>query len=391
MTSDLQIAASPMAISVHTPEPVISVPEKLSRTLHIINGEHYSGAERVQDLLAQRLPDYGFDVGFVCVKPDKFPRFRTATRAELFEAPMRNSFDLSVAKQVAAVVKAGDVEVIHAHTTRSCMIGRVAAALTGRPLIYHVHSPTSQDSTRRLANYVNSWVERISLHGAAKIVCVSHSLADHMCSEGFSRRRLAVVPNGVPIRGPLTQRDTPCDAWVLGTVALFRPRKGTEVLLEALSMLRAHGYNVSLRAVGPFESPEYESRIKSLAKKLGVAGNVEWTGFTSNVDLEMAKMDLFVLPSLFGEGLPMVMLEAMAAGIPVVGTRVQGIPEVLQDNAGVLAAPDSAADLSHAIRTVIRGDMAWAEIRQTAWQRQRDRFSDHSMAAGLAAAYRQLD
>src|SRR5262245_62129639 len=72
----------------------VTTPVKNIRVLHVINGEHYAGAERVQDLLAQRLPEFGFDVGFACLKPHQFPRQRQARDVPLFEVPMGGRLDL---------------------------------------------------------------------------------------------------------------------------------------------------------------------------------------------------------------------------------------------------------------------------------------------------------
>src|SRR5882757_6860012 len=71
-----------------------------TRVLHVINGEHYAGAERVQDLLARRLPQFGFEVGFACMKPVRFPLARETTTAPLFEMPMKGRFDFSGVKKL---------------------------------------------------------------------------------------------------------------------------------------------------------------------------------------------------------------------------------------------------------------------------------------------------
>lgn len=208
-----------------------------------------------------------------------------------------------------------------------------------------------------------------------------------MRSEGFADEMITVVPNGVPCHDELQPRSTPTGTWTLGMVALFRPRKGTEVLLEALSLLRKGGCDVHLHAVGPFETEEYESSIRELADQLGVADAITWTGFTSDVNAEFQQMDIMVLPSLFGEGLPMVIIESMAAGVPVVSTRVQGVPEVLQDGTGLVANPNSAKDLASCIRKFISGEVNWTDVRQAAWRRQADLFSDRSMSQGVAQVY----
>ncbi len=357
------------------------------RVLHVINGEHYAGAERVQDLLAMSLPEFGYEVGFACLKPGKFPFQRKATDTPLYQPKMKSKFDLRAARALADIAKIGGYDFLHAHTARSLLVARIAAKIANKPLVYHVHSPTVNDSTRWFTNRMNAWLERISLTGISQMICVSNSLVKHMETQGYNPALLNVVPNGVPCHGDLTPREPPKDKWILGTVALFRPRKGIEVLIDALSVLRSYGDDVRIRAVGPFETPEYEEKIKELARKRDVEDAIEWVGFSSDVNAELAKMDVMVLPSLFGEGLPMVIIEAMAAGIPVVGTDVQGVPEVLTEGNGLVANAGCAADLSNKVRALINGEEDWTSIRENAWQRQAEHFSDRSMARGVAAVY----
>lgn len=358
--------------------------------LHLINGEHYSGAERVQDLLGMNLPKFGYSASFACLKPDKFPKMRQGD-SPVHDLGMWNKFDFRAVFKVVGLVKREKYRLLHCHTPRTAMIGALAAPLAGVPMVYHVHSPTSRDSTRPIANWVNTATERLSLSGVSKLICVSKSLAEHMKDEGFAAEKICVVPNGVPIADSIPERQPPVGEWMLGSVALFRPRKGMEVLIDAMAILRDGGYNVRLHAVGPFETPEYEKQIKERAAAKGVAHAIHWAGFTNNVNAELAKMDLFVLPSLFGEGLPMVVLEAMAMGVPCVGTKVEGVPEAIRDGLdGVLAQPNDPNDLAAAIQRVMSGQADWSQLRESAIERHAERFSDVSMSAGVAAAYRQL-
>lgn len=366
-------------------------PADVVRVLHVINGEHYSGAERVQDLLAARLPESGFEVGFVCVKPGKFPHARQYRAAELFETPMRSRFDWRVVRQVARLVREGGYSLIHAHTPRSAVVARVAAALAAVPMVYHVHSPASRDTTHRLRNLLNHWIERFSLLRVAALVTVSDSLRQHMLAQGYPPNRVFTVPNGVS--APAVQRAAaaPGGVWTLGMTALFRPRKGLEVLLEALAILHREKLPVRLHAVGPFETAGYEREIRQRVGVLGIGDLIRWTGFTTDVTTELTKMDLFVLPSLFGEGLPMVVLEAMAAGVPVIASRVEGVPEAIEHGlSGLIANPSDATDLAHCIRSAIRGEVDWSAIRQCALLRHANEFSDSRMAANLAAVYHRV-
>ena len=363
----------------------------LVRVLHVINGEHYSGAERVQDLLALGLPEFGFEVGFACLKPGRFAAMRVAQQAPIFDVPMGSRFDLRPVRRLAAVIRREGYSLVHTHTPRAALVGRLAAALADVPLVHHVHSPTASDSTRGRRDRFNAWIERRSVKGAAGVVAVSQSLATYAREQGIADSRLTVVPNGVPTRGPLAARPAPAKTWTLGTVALFRPRKGLEIVLQSLALLRTAGVDVRLRAVGSFETDEYRRAIDEVVEQLAIGEAIDWVGFTRDVPAELAKIDLFVLPSLFGEGLPMVILEAMAAGVPVVATRVEGVPEALRDGVdGLVADPADAADLARAIGRFVRGEVDWSRLRKSAHRRQAEMFSDRSMARGVAEVYRRV-
>ncbi len=388
LSTDFSPAAAPVVPL--TPPPSAEQRNPAVRVLHLINGEHYSGAERVQDLLALRLPAEGFEVGFACLKPGRFPALRQSQAAPLWEVPMRSKFDLTIVTRLAQLVRRENYVLLHAHTPRTALFGSIVARLTGVPFVYHVHSPTARDSTRRLQNRANAVAERLAIASAAQLVAVSHSLGESMRRLVRRRVPITVVPNGVPEANP-PARPRPQGQLTLGVVALFRPRKGLEVLLEALARLKAAQTPVRLRAIGGFETPDYETRIHALAEQLGVSEQIDWIGFVRDVPEQLRKLDVMVLPSLFGEGLPMVVLEAMAAGVPVVATRVEGVPEAIRDGQdGVLVKPGDAAALAVGIARLAGGQLDWAALRASALQRHATHFSDRAMAAGVARVYRQV-
>jgi glycosyltransferase involved in cell wall biosynthesis len=305
--------------------------------------------------------------------------------------PMRNRFDIRVARQLAGRIEQERFELVHAHTPRSVLIGSLAAARAGVPLVYHVHSPASQDSTRTLINWLNSATEKWSIRKASRVIAVSPSLVEHMVRAGVPAEQIKCVPNGVPGVPFNEHRQAPRGSWTLGTVALFRPRKGLEALLEAVASLRGQNRDVRLRAVGPFETKLYEKEVRRRADELGLSGAVDWTGFVRDVQQQLAKIDVFVLPSLFGEGLPMVVLESLAAGVPVVATRVEGIPYAVREGVeGVLVRPGDAAELAAGIEQIVAGRLDWMTLRKQAYIRHAENFSDRAMAQGVAEVYRQV-
>ena len=365
-------------------------PPRVARVLHVINGEHYSGAERVQDLLAGYLPDCGYDVGFACVKPNRFPEVRKFREAPLYSLPMRSRLDFSCGRKLATLVRDEQYSIIHAHTPRSLMVADQAARIAKVPLVYHVHSPAGRDSTRWFHNMANSWLERHAAHRASRLIAVSPSVRRYMIEQGFLASHVICVPNGVPTID-VRPRSTMPATWTLGMVALFRPRKGIEVLLEALKLARRDGSDVRLRAIGPFETPAYEAEVRALVAKLGVGNAIEWTGFVTDIPSELKKIDALVLPSLFGEGLPMVVLEAMAAGLPVIASDVEGVPEAVIDREnGLLVQPGDAASMAAAIDELTSGRVDYPTLSRNAQLRHAERFSAQAMARHVAEVYDQI-
>ncbi len=105
-------------------------------------------------------------------------------------------------------------------------------------------------------------------------------------------------------------------------------------------MLREEGYDAVLRCIGPYESPSYHDAVMQTIQELKLTAHVEQLGFQSDVPQTLASLDAMLLPSLYGEGLPMVVLEAMAAALPVIATKVEGTPEAIRDGLdGLLAEP----------------------------------------------------
>ncbi|MEM9659047.1 MAG: glycosyltransferase [Planctomycetota bacterium] len=383
----VESASSPWASSPTAPPPPAT---SVRRVLHVVNGEHFSGAERVQDLLAGYLPACGYEVAFACVKADRFPEARQHRGAALYEVPMRWKFDGLAARRVAQLVRAEQYELIHAHTPRSLLIGGLAAKRTSTPLIYHVHSPAGRDSTRVLQNRFNVWTERTYARRSAQLIAVSPSVRNYMIDQGFDPNHVSCVANGVP-RLATPPRYAAPTTWTLGMAALFRPRKGVEILLEALAAARSTGIDVRLRAIGPFESTSYRRDTLRLVDRLALEEAIDWTGFVHDVPAELAKIDALALPSLFGEGLPMVVLEAMAAGVPVIASHVEGVPEAIRHRQdGLLVEPSSVSQLAYAIEELASGSFNYSAMSANAQRRHAARFSAEVMARGVADVYDRI-
>jgi len=362
-----------------------------TKVLHIVNGEFYAGAERVQDLLAMQLPEFGYEAAFVCLKDGIFDTKRQAREVVLHNMPMQSRMDIGLARRLATLIKSQSYALVHTHTPRAALVGQLAALMSHVPMVHHVHSPSDQDTESGWRNTRNSLIERLSLMHASILIPVSASLEQYLLDKGYNHRRIRPVFNGVPVIDTMRKAWQPGDELVIGSVALYRPRKGIEVLLQAIAEMRNAGHAARLHAVGPFETAEYEQDVRALAENLGLTPYITWTGFTSDVTAEFAHMHVFALPSLFGEGMPMVVLEAMAAGLPVVSTRVEGIPQVVREEQdGFLAEPGNAKDLSAVLTKITANPDTIATMGESGQARQRESFSDVAMAKGVAEVYEQV-
>jgi glycosyltransferase involved in cell wall biosynthesis len=362
------------------------------RSLHLINGEHFSGAERVQQLLGRCLPEFGVDANFVCLKQGKFPELCGLKDGQVNTIGMKSRFDLSIVRRIAKHAHAIQADVLHAHTPRTAMIAGLVAKRCNIPWVYHVHSPTARDSTRATINRINDWVEAYSLRHANQIITVSKSLRREMLQRGHSRHKITAIANGVAEQLPIDP--AACrgqDHWRLGMVALIRPRKGIEILLEAIAAMGSAKSKITLDVVGGFETPQYEKSVRDLISNLQLEQTVHLRGFSRDVPAIMRTFDAMVLPSLFGEGMPMVVLEALACGVPVIATRVEGTPEVVRHmKEGILANPQDADSLAQAIKHFTSDRLAWETMSRNAVLRHRDGFSDRNMARRTASVYRKL-
>ena len=361
------------------------------RVIHLVNGEFYAGAERVQDILAQKLPRLGYDVKLACLKPDKFLSRCQCNRDMIIKFPMRSRIDLIPTFKIARYIRKKNIVLIHAHIPRTVMIGRIVSIFTNVPLIYHVHSPTLESTHQYYKNKVNSVVEDISIKGIIKIITVSKSLKKHLIRKGFDKKKISVVPNGVPTTGPLEPRKNPNRKWTIGMIALFRPLKGVEVLLKALSLLLREKNDIQLRLIGPFESNIYKTSMEKLARELDIEKNIKWVGFKKNIIKELKKIDILAFPSLYAEGMPMVIIEAMGAGVPLVCSKLESIPEIIRQGVdGLLVKPGDPEDLEKAISVIIEDTEKRSMMRKNAYNRQVAHFSDIVMAKNTAKIYDQI-
>jgi glycosyltransferase involved in cell wall biosynthesis len=220
---------------------------------------------------------------------------------------------------------------------------------------------------------------------------------------GIRPERVRVVPNGIPLPEPTSPAartalradlGIPDGDLVVGMAANFRPRKGTELLIEAVSDLVRRGAPIRLILVGEAfrdANRDYGAELRALAARTGLGTRATFTGFRADVDRIIAGLDLFVLPSRFGEGLPMVLLEAMGSAVPVISTPVEGIAEVVEDGVnGRLVAPDDSAALRDAIGALVGDPEQRLALGLAGRETVAARYTSDRMAEGFGTVYEEV-
>lgn len=337
--------------------------------LQLVNGELYGGAERVQEMILQYIDHHVFEPYCVSLMDGAFVREARRKGLPIEVIPMRSKFDLLVALRVARFIAREKIALIHTHTVRTNLVGRLAARIASVPVVTHVHSFPLHETENPFKNRFNHLVDRLTRSFSARYLCVSGSLKSQLASEGVPAERVEVVHNGVQLDrfcsgtdGSKARSELGLNpqAKLIAMIALFRHLKGTEVLIEALARVIPECPNTYCLLVGGFEREGYRRRVVGLSRRLGLEDRVIFLGFKDDISPILAAADIVVHPSLFGEGLPLAILEAMVTGRPIIATPVGGIPEVIRDGeTGLLVPPGDSPALAEAITRLLR-DPEWA-------------------------------
>lgn len=372
------------------------------RVLHLINGEYFGGSARVlMNYLSSsaRQADVAVGVHF----PGELERRLRAAGIETELVAMRGRFDMRATRQVLRLARRWNADLVHTHQVRNTLLARIASVAGGPPVVTHVHSPAFRESTRAIRNLATGAVDRALAGRTRRFIAVSDSLGRELRRLGIGADRIRVVPNGIPLpsaadpqsRAELRRElGIPSGDHVIGMVANFRPRKGAEVLIEAAAELARAGSPIRLLLVGEAfreGGRDYAAELAALGQRAGLGDRITFTGFRADSDRIIAGLDLFVLPSRFGEGLPMVLLEAMGSAIPVITTPVEGIVEVVQDGQnGLLVPSDDVAALRDAIRSLLSSPARRADLGTAARETVVTRYSSDRMAEGFEAVYGEV-
>lgn len=370
-------------------------PGRRIRLMLFITNFHIGGTEKQFVLVGQRLDRRLFDVRVGCLhRVGAYVRPIEASGLSVQEFPVRSLRQPGTLWHLLSLVRAlrhHRIDLVHAYGLYANIFAVPAARLARVPAVVasirdmgDIWTP----SQRRVQRLVCRMADRVTVN--ARVV------ARHLAAEGYDPGRLTVIPNGIdtaPFDG--IQRDgrirdelgIPRDVPLVGVVSRLNPDKGIDHFLRAAAMVTRHLGDVRFLVLGDGPS---RADLERLARELGLAGRVVFAGFRLDVPQALAELSVSVLPTL-SEAMSNTLMESMAAGVPVVATRVGGNPEAIEEDVtGLLVPPAHPHRLALAILRILRDPELAAAFGRAGRRRVERHFSPELTVMRTETLYRDL-
>jgi glycosyltransferase involved in cell wall biosynthesis len=357
--------------------------------LHFITELNVGGAERALARLLARLDKDRYALTVACLYGGDGP-IADEIRAlgiPVVDLGMTSKWRWDALWRLYRLLRRERPTILHTWMFHANLPGRVLGRLAGVPIVI------SGERTMGMERRWRYWLNRLTVPGADRVTCVSQQVADFAVNHiGISKEKVVIIPNGLQVpdaerllgsRAARTELGLPVDQAVVGTVARLDPVKRLDVLLQALGSLP------DVYAVIIGEGPE-RARLMALCQGLGLTGRVRFPGQQGDVWPWLAAMDVFALSSDW-EGMSNALLEAMAAGLPIIATEVGGTPDVVVDGVtGLLVPPGDPTALADALARLVRDPGLRRQMGQAGRERALRHFSLGRTVERTQNLYEQL-
>lgn len=327
--------------------------------------------------------------------PNAFVTAARAAGVEVEIIPERFRFDPRVFKALRSVVERLTPDVLQTHSVKSHLLLRLSGLGRRYPWVAFHHGYTTPDAKMRLYNQL----DRLSLPSAARVVTVCGPFAERLARAGVRRERISVLHNSVaPAAAPGEDAARALGVKlgvdegerVILSVGRLSQEKGHADLVAALGHLGRLAPDLSFRLVLVGDGPE-RARLEEDARARDLSERVVFAGHHADVRPFYALADVLVLPS-YSEGSPNVLLEAMAAGLPVVATAVGGVPEIVaHEESALLVAPRDEHAIAAAIARILSDAPLARGLAAKASGLAAVRFSPEAYARSVLEIYTGLD
>ncbi len=354
------------------------------KTLHIETGRHLYGGPRQVLLLLDGLRARGIGATLACPAESAIAGAAAAAGHDVLSHPIGGDLDISAISFLARTVQRLKPDLLHAHSRRGAdFFGGLAAVLAGVPAVL----------TRRVDNPDTPVVGNLKYRAYDRVVAISDAVHRQLASQGVPAAKLRTIRSSIDADAcePTWTRARLLAEFgleepqrVVAVVAQLIPRKGHAVLLAAWQLIHHHCLDAHLLVFG---AGPLEAELRTLA---GQGGTVTFAGFRPDLREFLGRVDLLVHPAS-REALGVSLLEAQAAGVPVVACTAGGVPETVADGrTGLLVAPGNPAALADAIIQLLNDPNRRQQLGTAAAARIRADFSPDRMVEDYLALYREL-
>jgi len=364
------------------------------RVAILIDTLQIGGAQKLVTLLASAVPKESIHPTVISFRANPAPANLDVLHAagvDVMTFASRSLLDLKRLRQLIRFLRAEKFDLIHTHLSYANILGCLAGFFAGIPVIATLHS-TSHDS-RRTAYFVTR-LERIILrHFARQIVAVGYTVADAHQNH-LGSRPVNVIPNGVPVPPPiLSQAREDLRLAIVGderrpviiSVGRFVEAKGYENMIEAFAILHRQDPRPVLVIAG---SGRLLDPIKNKIAEMQLGESVRCLGERSDISQLLDASDIY-LSSSHWEGLPVALLEAMMAGLPIVATSVGDIPHVVTADIGILVPPRRPDCLAEALGDLVGAPERVSAMGKAARLRAMQEYSLESWVEKLTSLYEE--
>lgn len=354
---------------------------------HLITELSSGGAQSALLRLLERMDTQQFTLTVVCLyNGDKIVAQQIrALGIEVVDLGMTQKWRIDTLGRLYQLLRQKRPDILHTWMFHANVPGRVLGRLAGVSIIISSEQTMGQEGRiRRLLN-------RLTAPLTDRVICVAQKVADFVQAQvGIPSDKLVVIPNGVDVQIFVPSAMTKPADWqprIIGNVGRLEPVKGTRFLLEAFAQVADQFPDRRVWLVG--DGTERQN-LEMQTKQLGVTDQIQFLGTRKDVSELLPQMDIFVLPSHW-EGMPIAVLEAMAAGLPVVATAVGGTTEVVvPGETGLLVPPADPTALAQAMVTLLTDPALCHRFGLAGRKRVEQQFSIEQTVAKTVALYEKL-
>lgn len=359
------------------------------KVLQLISSSGYYGAENMLLNLCASQEQSGCENSLLIFYNVHVPNVEFYERARRRGLSVRmvhcnGRADWRAVRQIEECIQQDAVDLVHTHGYKADLYGYLAAWRCHKPVVATCHNWVGGTAALGIYNHL----DRIALKKFNALAAVSDTVAQRLLAFGVPAEKIKTIANGINVTAfehaePLPLFKAQGGTVVLGMVARLDLQKGFDYLLQAARELCKTFQGLKIIIAG--EGPD-RSAIEAMIHQYGLQSKVILAGQQSNMPAVYAAMDIFVLPSL-NEGLPMTVLEAMAASKPVIATRVGAIPSVIKDGeSGLLVDPKDSEGLRNAIAMLLNDP----ELRRRLGDQAHAWVSRNYTAGAMAVKYREM-